>query len=175
MAETYHIPALLPEALEALAIRPDGIYVDVILGGGGHSSAIIERLGSDGRLISFDQDSDAIERAMEGPLGRDSRFTPVHANFRFLSNFMRYHGVDGHVDGLLGDLGVSFHHFDDASGASLMPSPTMATGPYFCSSRMTVSLPPGSTPATTSSTPASLPTLSASTANCVRRAGLPTP
>ncbi|MEF2751626.1 MAG: 16S rRNA (cytosine(1402)-N(4))-methyltransferase, partial [Muribaculaceae bacterium] len=74
MAETYHIPALLPEALEALAIRPDGIYVDVTLGGGGHSSAIIERLGSDGRLISFDQDSDAIERAMEGPLGRDSRF-----------------------------------------------------------------------------------------------------
>lgn len=115
MAETYHIPALLPEALEALAIRPDGIYVDVTLGGGGHSSAILERLGSDGRLISFDQDSDAIERAMEGSLGRDSRFTPVHANFRFLSNFMRYHGVDGHVDGLLGDLGVSFHHFDDAS------------------------------------------------------------
>ncbi|MDE6277803.1 MAG: 16S rRNA (cytosine(1402)-N(4))-methyltransferase RsmH [Muribaculaceae bacterium] len=106
--EVYHIPALLPEALDALDIRPDGIYVDATLGGGGHSHAIVERLGEAGRLYSFDQDSDAIERAFEDP-----RFTAVYGNFRYLRNFLRYYGVES-VDGILADLGVSSHHFDDA-------------------------------------------------------------
>lgn len=110
MTETYHIPALLPEALEALDIRPDGTYVDVTYGGGGHSRAILERLGPDGRLLSFDQDEEAAARAPRD----DSRFTMVLSNFRFLRNWLRYHGVDS-VDGILADLGVSFHHFDDPS------------------------------------------------------------
>lgn len=109
MTETYHIPALLPEALEALDIRPDGVYVDVTFGGGGHSRAIVERLGADGRLYAFDQDEEAAARAIDDP-----RFTMVLSNFRFLRNWMRYYGVDS-VDGILGDLGVSFHHFDDPS------------------------------------------------------------
>ncbi|MBD5317088.1 MAG: 16S rRNA (cytosine(1402)-N(4))-methyltransferase RsmH [Bacteroides sp.] len=108
MPEVYHIPALLPETLEALNLRPDGVYVDATLGGGGHSRAIVERLGSEGHLYSFDQDEDAIKRAFKDP-----RFTAVWGNFRFLSNFLRWYGVDG-VDGILADLGVSFHHFDDA-------------------------------------------------------------
>lgn len=107
--QVYHIPALLPQTLEALAIRPGGIYVDVTYGGGGHSRAIVERLSTEGHLYGFDQDSEAVERAF-----RDPRFTIVHSNFRYLHNFMRYHGVE-HVDGVLADLGVSFHHFDDAS------------------------------------------------------------
>ena len=82
--EVYHIPALLPEALAALDIREDGIYVDATLGGGGHSRAIVERLSPEGHLYSFDQDSDAIERAFSDP-----RFTAVYGNFRFLSNFLR--------------------------------------------------------------------------------------
>lgn len=107
--EVYHIPALLPECLEALDIKPGGIYVDATYGGGGHSRAIVERLdaGKGGHLYSFDQDSDAVERAM-----KDERFTMVYSNFRFITNFMRYYDVDG-VDGVLADLGVSFHHFDD--------------------------------------------------------------
>ncbi len=108
LTEVYHIPALLPEALEALHIRSNGIYVDATLGGGGHSRAIVEQLGNEGHLYSFDQDEDAIKRAFS-----DQRFTPVWGNFRYLSNFLRYYGVDG-VDGILADLGVSFHHFDDA-------------------------------------------------------------
>ncbi len=107
--EVYHIPALLPQSLEALAIRPDGIYVDATFGGGGHSRAIMERLSPEGHLYSFDQDSDAVERAFSDP-----RFTLVYGNFRFMTNFLRYYGVDG-VDGILADLGVSSHHFDDAS------------------------------------------------------------
>lgn len=107
--EVYHIPALLPQTLEALAIRPGGIYIDVTYGGGGHSRAIVERLDTTGHLYGFDQDSEAVERAF-----RDPRFTIVHSNFRFLRNFMRYHGVE-HVDGILADLGVSFHHFDDSA------------------------------------------------------------
>lgn len=104
----YHIPALLPQCLEALDIKPWGTYVDVTLGGGGHSRAIVELLTDPrGHLYSMDQDMDAIERAFEHP-----RFTVVHGNFRYLSNFMRYYRVDG-VDGILADLGVSFHHFDD--------------------------------------------------------------
>lgn len=105
----YHIPALLPQTLECLDIKPDGIYVDATFGGGGHSRAILERLGPDGRLLGFDQDADAATNAPEDP-----RFTFVRSNFRFMRNFLRYHGID-RVDGILADLGVSFHHFDDAS------------------------------------------------------------
>lgn len=98
--------------MEALAIKPDGIYVDATYGGGGHSRAILSHLGPGGRLLGFDQDDEAIARAQTDP-----RLTMVHGNFRFLSNFLRYYGVDpdGGVDGILADLGVSFHHFDDAA------------------------------------------------------------
>lgn len=105
--EVYHIPALLPEVLDALQLNPDGTYIDATFGGGGHSRAIVDKLGIGGHLYSFDQDEDAINRAFE-----DARFTIVYSNFRYISNFMRYHDVDG-VDGILADLGVSFHHFDD--------------------------------------------------------------
>lgn len=109
MTETvYHIPALLPQCLEALDIKPDGIYVDATYGGGGHSRAIVQQLSDNGHLYSFDQDEDAIAGAMSDPM-----FTMVYGNFRFLKNFMRFYGVDS-VDGILADLGVSFHHFDDA-------------------------------------------------------------
>ncbi|MDE6343663.1 MAG: 16S rRNA (cytosine(1402)-N(4))-methyltransferase RsmH [Muribaculaceae bacterium] len=104
----YHIPALLPQSLQALDLKPDGIYVDATFGGGGHSHAIVERLGSNGHLYSFDQDKEAVDRAFS-----DERFTMIHGNFRFISNFLRFYGVRGGVDGLLADLGVSFHHFDD--------------------------------------------------------------
>lgn len=103
----YHVPALLPQVIEALDIRPSGTYVDVTFGGGGHSRAILDRLGADGRLYAFDQDREAVANAFA-----DSRFTVIHSNFRYLTNFMAFHDVDG-VDGLLADLGVSFHHFDD--------------------------------------------------------------
>lgn len=108
--DVYHIPALLAESLEALAIRPDGTYIDATYGGGGHSRAIVERLSESGKLYGFDQDEDAVANAIKG----DARFTMVYGNFRFLRNFMRYYGVDS-VDGVLADLGVSSHHFDDAS------------------------------------------------------------
>lgn len=109
--EVYHIPALLPQTLDALDIKPGGIYVDATMGGCGHSRAIIERLDASrgGHLYSFDQDMDAVSRAPH-----DERFTVVYSNFRYLANFMRYYGVAS-VDGILADLGVSFHHFDDAS------------------------------------------------------------
>lgn len=103
----YHIPALLPQTIEALDIKPDGTYVDVTYGGGGHSRAIVSLLSQQGHLYGFDQDMDAVSRAVV-----DSRFTIVRSNFRYLVNFMRYHGVES-VDGILADLGVSFHHFDD--------------------------------------------------------------
>lgn len=106
--EVYHIPALLPQTIEALNIKPDGIYVDATFGGGGHSRAIIDSL-STGHLYSFDQDEDAVKRAFSDP-----RFTIVYGNFRFLTNFLRFYGVDS-VDGILADLGVSFHHFDDVA------------------------------------------------------------
>lgn len=105
----YHIPALLEECLQALDLRPEGTYVDATFGGGGHSRAIVDRLSDDGHLYSFDQDDEAVERAFSDP-----RFTMVYGNFRFLKNFMRYYGVDS-VDGILADLGVSFHHFDDSN------------------------------------------------------------
>lgn len=107
-SEVYHIPALLSETIEALQVRPDGVYVDATFGGGGHSMAIMERLSLSGHLYSFDQDDEAVSRAP-----KDERFTIVYSNFRFLRNFMRYYGVES-VDGVLGDLGVSFHHFDAA-------------------------------------------------------------
>ncbi|MCC8071094.1 MAG: 16S rRNA (cytosine(1402)-N(4))-methyltransferase RsmH [Bacteroidales bacterium] len=106
MSEAYHIPALLPQALEALALKPGGFYVDATFGGGGHSRAIVERLSTEGHLYGFDQDQEAVERAFSDP-----RLTIVYSNFRYLSNFMRYYGVE-ELDGVLADLGVSFHHFD---------------------------------------------------------------
>lgn len=103
----YHIPALLEECMSGLAIKPQGIYADVTFGGGGHSRAIMQRLGPDGRLYSFDQDLDAYANRIDDP-----RFTFVHSNFAFLRNFLRYYGVE-YVDGIMADLGVSFHHFDE--------------------------------------------------------------
>lgn len=103
----YHIPVLLHESVDGLNIHPSGTYVDVTFGGGGHSREILRRLGDDGRLYSFDQDADAEGNIPEG----DERFTFVRSNFRYLTNWMRYYGVD-HIDGLIADLGVSSHHFD---------------------------------------------------------------
>ena len=102
----YHIPALLDEVLAGLAIKSDGTYVDVTFGGGGHSRGIMQHLGPKGHLIGFDQDMDAWENRLD-----DARFTFAHGNFAFLKNFLRYYGVP-RVDGILADLGVSFHHFD---------------------------------------------------------------
>lgn len=113
--EIYHIPALLDASLDGLDIKPDGTYVDVTLGGGGHSRAILKRLSPAGHLYSFDQDSDAIARAAADPDFDNPSFTPVHGNFRFLANYMDFYGQLGRVDGILADLGVSFHHFDDAA------------------------------------------------------------
>ena len=104
----YHVPVLLEESLEGLSILPEGTYVDVTFGGGGHSKAILSRLSGKGHLYSFDQDPDA-----ERNIVKDEHFTFVRSNFRFLHNFMRYYGVE-EVDGILADLGVSSHHFDDA-------------------------------------------------------------
>lgn len=106
-AETYHVPVLLQESIDGLNIKSDGIYVDVTFGGGGHSREIISRLGKNGHLYSFDQDADA-----EKNIIADDRFTFVRSNFRYLRNWMRYYGVEA-IDGLLADLGVSSHHFDD--------------------------------------------------------------
>lgn len=105
----YHIPALLEESMAGLNIAPGGTYVDVTFGGGGHSRAIMSRLGKDGRLYGFDQDMDAYANRIDDP-----RFTFVHGNFAYLKNFLRYCGVEA-VDGIIADLGVSFHHFDDAA------------------------------------------------------------
>jgi len=103
----YHIPVMLNECMEGLAIKPDGVYVDVTFGGGGHSREILSRLGKKGTLYGFDQDADA-----ENNIPEDDRFVFVRSNFRYLSNFMRFHG-ETEIDGLLADLGVSSHHFDD--------------------------------------------------------------
>ena len=108
-ANEYHIPALLSESINGLNINPEGVYVDATFGGGGHSRAIMQKLGVNGRLFSFDQDIDAWANRLE-----DKRFTFVHSNFSFLRNFLRYYGIET-VDGILADLGVSFHHFDDSS------------------------------------------------------------
>ncbi|MBQ4352891.1 MAG: 16S rRNA (cytosine(1402)-N(4))-methyltransferase RsmH [Prevotella sp.] len=104
---TYHVPVLLNESIDGLNIKSDGIYVDVTFGGGGHSREILRRLGPKGRLYGFDQDGDA-----EGNIPDDERFTFVRSNFRYLKNWMRYYEVEK-IDGLLADLGVSSHHFDD--------------------------------------------------------------
>lgn len=115
--QPYHVPALLSQSLDGLDLRPDGVYVDCTLGGGGHSRAILAHLDASkgGRLLSFDQDRDAIARAAADPdFAGNPAFTPVLGNFRFLRNFLRYYGVTS-VDGILADLGVSFHHFDDPS------------------------------------------------------------
>ena len=106
-AETYHVPVLLKESVDGLDIQPDGIYVDVTFGGGGHSREILSRLGKKGHLYSFDQDADAEKNIMA-----DDRFTFVRSNFRYVRQWMRYYQVEK-IDGLLADLGVSSHHFDD--------------------------------------------------------------
>lgn len=105
--QPYHIPALLDATIKGLDIKPDGTYVDVTFGGGGHSRTIMRQLGGEGRLLSFDQDADAMANAIDDP-----RFTFVYGNFRFLRNFLRFYDAP-QVDGILADLGVSFHHFDD--------------------------------------------------------------
>lgn len=104
----YHIPALLSETIEGLNINPDGIYVDVTFGGGGHSKEILKNLSAKAKLIGFDQDLDAIRNIVD-----DKRFIFVRSNFRYLKNFLKYHGIDK-IDGILADLGVSSHHFDEA-------------------------------------------------------------
>jgi 16S rRNA (cytosine1402-N4)-methyltransferase len=105
---SYHIPALLMPTVDGLDLQPDGHYVDVTFGGGGHSREILSRLSADGRLYGFDQDEDAERNIVD-----DQRFTFVRSNFRYLQNWMRYYGEE-HIDGLLADLGVSSHHFDDS-------------------------------------------------------------
>ncbi|MDA3846181.1 MAG: 16S rRNA (cytosine(1402)-N(4))-methyltransferase RsmH, partial [Vallitaleaceae bacterium] len=108
MSESYHIPALLKETVDGLKINQEGIYVDVTFGGGGHSKEILTQLGVKGKLIAFDQDEDALKNIID-----DNRFIFVQSNFSFLKNFLRYHDAV-QIDGLLADLGVSFHHFDVA-------------------------------------------------------------
>ncbi|WP_315447479.1 16S rRNA (cytosine(1402)-N(4))-methyltransferase RsmH [Segatella salivae] len=119
-AETYHVPVLLKESVDGLNIQSGGVYADVTFGGGGHSSEILSRLDEQAHLYSFDQDADAEQNVMRSEVGAerrfvdDSRFTFVRSNFRYLKNWMRYYGVES-IDGLLADLGVSSHHFDDES------------------------------------------------------------
>ena len=109
MQSAYHIPVLLREVIEALAIQPDGVYVDCTFGGGGHARAILEKLGPDGRLIAFDQDEDAQQN-----LPNDARLLFIPQNFRHVHRFLRLHKINA-VDGLLADLGVSSHQFDEAA------------------------------------------------------------
>ncbi len=106
--EAYHVPALLTESVDGLEVAPSGVYLDVTFGGGGHSREILNRLGPDGRLIAFDQDEDAARNALADP-----RFMLIRSNFRYLKNFLRYHHIEA-IDGVLADLGVSSHHFDDS-------------------------------------------------------------
>ena len=106
-AETYHVPVLLDESIDGLAIQPGGIYADMTFGGGGHSKEILRHLGKKGHLYGFDQDADAEKNIVE-----DGRFTFVRSNFRYVKQWMRYYGVE-QIDGVLADLGVSSHHFDD--------------------------------------------------------------
>ena len=104
----YHIPVLLRQSVDNLVINPDGVYVDCTFGGGGHSREILSRLSANGRLFSFDQDLDALNNRIDDP-----RFTLINQNFRFLENSLRMFGVEK-VDGILADLGVSSHQFDEA-------------------------------------------------------------
>ena len=108
MTMEYHNPVLLKESVDGLNIHPDGVYVDVTFGGGGHSKEILKRLGDKGKLFAFDQDSDALKNTID-----DERFTLIHENFRFVKRFLRFHGVK-EVDGILADFGVSSHQFDVA-------------------------------------------------------------
>ena len=105
---SYHNPVLLHESVDALAIKPNGVYVDVTFGGGGHSREILKRLGKDGKLFGFDQDADALANSID-----DERFELIPQNFRYISRFLRFYGVKK-VDGILADLGVSSHQFDEA-------------------------------------------------------------
>lgn len=110
MAENvYHIPAMLAETIQGLNIRPEGVYVDVTLGGGGHSREILKHLNNKGTLYSLDQDAEAIAHQQDVP----QNWHLIHSNFRYLANFMDYYAVE-QIDGILADLGVSFHHFDEA-------------------------------------------------------------
>ena len=109
MNTSYHIPVLRNECVDSLGIGKGGVWVDVTFGGGGHSRAILQKMDSEARLFAFDQDADALRNAPD-----DHRLTLIHSNFRFLRNWMQYYGVEG-VDGILADLGVSSHHFDDAN------------------------------------------------------------
>ncbi len=114
-AESYHIPVLLNESIEGLNLQKGGIYVDVTMGGGGHTLEILNRMDKDATLFSFDQDLDAYQNMLQShsdDIAKDERFVFVRSNFRYLKNWMRYHGVE-QIDGLLADLGVSSHHFDD--------------------------------------------------------------
>lgn len=105
---TYHVPVLLKESVDGMDIKPDGTYVDVTFGGGGHSKEILSRLGKKGILLGFDQDEDAEKNIVDDP-----RFIFVRSNFRYLKNFLCYHDIE-EVDAILADLGVSSHHFDDS-------------------------------------------------------------
>ena len=106
---TYHVPVLLKQSVEGLVVDPDGVYVDATFGGGGHSREIVSRLSSKGHLYGFDQDADTMNNII-----KDSRFTFVYSNFRYMPNFMRWYGQEK-VTGILADLGVSWHHFDDST------------------------------------------------------------
>lgn len=108
MEMEYHNPVLLHETVDGLNIKPDGVYVDVTFGGGGHSKEILRRLGPHGKLFAFDQDEDALRNAIQ-----DDRFTLINENFRYIKRFLRFHGIKK-VDGILGDFGVSSHQFDEA-------------------------------------------------------------
>lgn len=109
VSDVYHVPVMLEQSISGMNLSPDSVCVDVTLGGAGHSREILQRLGDNGRLFGFDQDLDA-----ERNIPADTRFTFVRSNFRYLKNFMRYHGVSS-VDAILADLGVSSHHFDDST------------------------------------------------------------
>ena len=109
MQMSYHNPVLLQESVQALAIKKDGIYVDVTFGGGGHSREILNHLGENGKLVAFDQDADALQNKID-----DERFVLIPENFRFISRYLRFYGIKK-VDGILADLGVSSHQFDEAS------------------------------------------------------------
>ena len=105
---TYHSPVLLIESVDGLNIKPDGVYVDVTFGGGGHSTEILKRLGEKGRLLAFDQDEDALPNAID-----DGRFQLINENFRYIKQFLKFYGIRK-VDGILADFGVSSHQFDQA-------------------------------------------------------------
>src|SRR4051812_14760518 len=108
MSNPYHTSVLLQACIDHLNIKPSGIYVDLTFGGGGHSAHILKSLGEEGKLFAFDQDKDALKNKLNDP-----RFTLIPQNFRYLKNYLRLHGVSK-VDGILGDLGVSSHQFDEA-------------------------------------------------------------